>query len=256
MLPPGFSLLAYPPPLRKGETICFSNFLGRTQRPSRGRSAGPHFSTMRNGGKNRLGRSPLRTSLGYEAAPAVVLRPARDPCCGPCYCHHTRLSWQLALSPGGFHLRAYLGKRRSRRREPGCPSLGTAAYQGKALAIEACAIREVDANRRTESHLCDPSRTRAETRRTQVHPVPRGGFHKAGEGPAFGGSLVTFCPPRKSPQRSVPTGGAGLRLRHRGRTGPRQSGLSKPRPLPQRHRMMRQKLTAEDTPKEKARRKQ
>ena len=71
--------------------------------------------------------------MGYEAAPAVVLKPARDPCCGPCYCHHTRLSWQLALSPGGFHLRAYLGKRRSRRREPGCPSLGTAAYQGKAL---------------------------------------------------------------------------------------------------------------------------
>ena len=88
---------------------------------------------MRNGGKNRLGRSPLRTSLGCEAAHAVVLRPARDPCCGPCYCHHTRLSWQLALSPGGFHLRAYLAKRRSRRREPGCPSLGTADYQGKAL---------------------------------------------------------------------------------------------------------------------------
>ena len=56
MLPPGFSLLAYPPPLRKGETICFSNFLGRTQRPSRGRSAGPHFSPMRNGGKNRQRR--------------------------------------------------------------------------------------------------------------------------------------------------------------------------------------------------------
>ena len=44
-----------------------------------------------------------------------------------------------------------------------------------------------------------------------MHPVPRGGFHKAGEGPAFGGSLVTFCPPRKSPQRSVPGWGAGLR---------------------------------------------
>ena len=43
--------------------------------------------------------------------------------------------------------------------------------------------------------VSSPSRT-ALTR----HPVPRGGFHKAGEGPAFGGSLVTFCPPRKSPQ--------------------------------------------------------
>ena len=35
-----------------------------------------------------------------------------------------------------------------------------------------------------------------------LHPVPRGGFHKAGEGPAFGGSLVTFCPVRKLPQRT------------------------------------------------------
>ena len=35
-----------------------------------------------------------------------------------------------------------------------------------------------------------------------MRPVPRGGFHKAGEGPAFGGSLVTFCPVRKLPQRS------------------------------------------------------
>ena len=69
MLPPGFSLLPYPPPLRKGETICFSNFLGADQRPSRGRSAGPHFSAMRNGGKNRLGRSPLRTSLGVRGCP-------------------------------------------------------------------------------------------------------------------------------------------------------------------------------------------
>src|SRR5699024_4605792 len=39
----------------------------------------PDFSTMRNRGKNRLGRSPLRTSLGYEAGPAVVLRPGRKP---------------------------------------------------------------------------------------------------------------------------------------------------------------------------------
>ena len=85
-----------------------------------------------------------------------------------------------------------------------------------------------------------------------MHPVPRGGFHKAGEGPAFGGSLVTFCPPRKSPQRSVPGWGAVLLRRYRRRIGPRQSGLSKPRPLPQRHRMMRQKLTAEDTTKEKS----
>ena len=69
-------------------------------------------------------------------------------------------------------------------------------------------------NHRTANHLCDPTRLRAETRRTQGHPVPRGGFHKAGEGPAFGGSLVTFCPVRKLPQRSVPGWGAGFCLRN------------------------------------------
>ena len=44
-----------------------------------------------------------------------------------------------------------------------------------------------------------------------MRPVPRGGFHKAGEGPAFGGSLVTFCPVRKLPQRSVPARLASLK---------------------------------------------
>ena len=72
-----------------------------------GRSAGPDFSPMRNRGKNRLGRSPLRTSLGYEARTASRLCSARDSCCGSCYFHHIRLSWQLALWLGGFHIRAY-----------------------------------------------------------------------------------------------------------------------------------------------------
>ena len=48
------------------------------------------------------------------------------------------------------------------------------------------------------SHLCDPTGTRAEERKTHnAAPYRRGGFHKAGEGPAFGGSLVTFCPAQK-----------------------------------------------------------
>ena len=45
---------------------------------------------------------------------------------------------------------------------------------------------------------------RAETRRTQGLPVPRGGFHKAGEGPAFGDSFPSFSSLRKGAQRSVP----------------------------------------------------
>ena len=45
------------------------------------------------GTKTRLGRSPLRTSLGYETVPASSLNSARHPCCGSCYCHHIRLPW-------------------------------------------------------------------------------------------------------------------------------------------------------------------
>ena len=48
-------------------------------------------------------------------------------------------------------------------------------------------------------HLCDPTAARAETRRLQGQQVPRGGFHKAGEGPAFGDSFVSFSSGRKTP---------------------------------------------------------
>ena len=54
-------------------------------------------------------------------------------------------------------------------------------------------------------HLCDPTRSRAAKRRTQGHPVPQGGFHKAGEGPAFGDSFPDFSSGRNRAQRSVPT---------------------------------------------------
>ena len=121
-------------PLYKRRTHTLLQFPWQNPAPQPGTLRWAPFLHDEKWGKESLRAFPPKDlPVGYEAAPAVVLRPARDPCCGPCYCHHTRLSWQLALSPGGFHLRAYLGKRRSRRREPGCPSLGTAAYQGKAL---------------------------------------------------------------------------------------------------------------------------
>ena len=59
-------------------------------------------------------------------------------------------------------------------------------------------------------HPCDPTGPRAENRRTQGHLVPRGGFHKAGEGPAFGDSFPDFSSGRNRAQRSVPGGGAGF----------------------------------------------
>ena len=59
----------------------------------RGRSPlGVPFARSK-GTKTRLGRSPLRTSLGYESGTASSLNSARDPCCGPCFCHHTRPTW-------------------------------------------------------------------------------------------------------------------------------------------------------------------
>ena len=54
------------------------------------------------GTKTRLGRSPLRTSLGYEAGPASSLDSARHPCCGPCHCHHTKFPWATGPMAGWF----------------------------------------------------------------------------------------------------------------------------------------------------------
>ena len=86
----------------KRKALLFDHFSGADQRPRRGRSAGPDFSPMRNRGKNRLGRSPLRTSLGYEAGPASSLGSARHPCCGSWYCHHTRPPWAAGPMAGWF----------------------------------------------------------------------------------------------------------------------------------------------------------
>ena len=71
------------------------------------------------GTKTRLGRSPLRTSLGYEAGPASCLYSARWSCCGSCSCHHTRPPWAAGPMAGRFPCPGLLKeKRRSRRREP------------------------------------------------------------------------------------------------------------------------------------------
>ena len=64
----------------------------------RGRSPlGVPFARSK-GTKTRLGRSPLRTSLGYESS----LNSARDPCCGPCFCHHTRPTLATGPMAGWF----------------------------------------------------------------------------------------------------------------------------------------------------------
>ena len=78
-----------------------SDFSGGNQRPRRGRSAGVHFEWPK-WTKSHLGRSPLRTSLGYEAVPASSLNSARHPCCGPCLFHHTRRPWAAGPMAGRF----------------------------------------------------------------------------------------------------------------------------------------------------------
>ena len=152
--------------------------------------------------------------MGYEAGPASSLNSARYPCCGPCHCHHTRLPWAAGPMAGRFPC-------------PGLPwrSGVPAARSQPFVSWKQRHTRERPWQKKYQlpkeqaysiecpCYLCDPTRLRAETRRTQGHPVPRGGFHKAGEGPAFGDSFPDFSSGRNRAQRSVPGWGAGLRLK-------------------------------------------
>ena len=90
------------------------------------------------GTKTRLGRSPLRTSLGYEAVPASSLSSALVPVGshgwpGKSMGSAPLLCETVPLLPG-----PYPGERRCRRR-----SLGTAVHQDKALGVEGLCFREV-----------------------------------------------------------------------------------------------------------------
>ena len=85
-----------------------------------GRSAGPDFSAMRNRGKNRLGRSPLRTSLWVRGWTCVKPKFGPSPLQWPLFVppHQATLgSWPYgwAVSTSG----PTLAQRRSRRRKPG-----------------------------------------------------------------------------------------------------------------------------------------
>ena len=91
------------------------------------------------------------------------------------------------------------GVRRSRRRKPGHRSLGTAAHQGKALAVEGCTSREVGATRRRTSHLCDPTKPRAENRKVHPPPSTAGWIPQGGGRPRLWRSLVTFWRQKVTP---------------------------------------------------------
>ena len=155
---------------------------------------------MRKSPKNRLGRSPLGTPLWYQAGTASSLYFGPSP-----------LLWLLPLPP---HQAPWAAGPMARWFPPpgllwksGVPAAGGQApdsWEQRLTRVRPWQSKRVLSEESTrtveqQATYVTPPRTRAETRRTQVHPVPRGGFHKAGEGPAFGGSLVTFCPVRKLP---------------------------------------------------------
>ena len=148
-----------------------------------GRSAGATFVRAKVT-KTRLGRSPLRTSLGVRGWNCVKARFGPSPLLWPLFVppHQATLgSWPYhqVVSKSG----PTLEKRRSRRREPGPRPLGTAVHQGKALAVEGGTNRGVGVNGRTASHLCDPTGPRAK-RRTAHTPTSTGGVDSTRRGKA------------------------------------------------------------------------
>ena len=204
--------------IRQTEGRSFSDFSSADLRPRWGRSAGPHFSPMRNGGKNRLGRSPLSTPLGVPGWACVKLVFGPFP-----------LLWSLFVPPHQATMAA--GPIAGWFSPPGLPwRSGVPAAGSQASGnweqlhtwvrpwYEKHSVSKKQAlSVEFSRHLCDPTGPRAEIGGRIRLSVPRGGFHKAGEGPAFGGSLVTFCPFRKSPQRSASPLARGTKLRLRNR---------------------------------------
>ena len=122
------------------EGLTFSNVSGATLRPRLGRSAGVTFVRAKVT-KTRLGRSPLRTSLGVRGCQCVKAMVGPSPLLLPLFLppHQATLGswpygWVVSISG------PTLEQRRSRRRQPGCRPLGTAADQGKALKVEESAV--------------------------------------------------------------------------------------------------------------------
>ena len=63
-------------------------------------AGGSFCSVKRN--QNPLRAFPPKNLPGYEAGTASRLWSARDPCCGPCCCHHTRPTWATGPMAGRF----------------------------------------------------------------------------------------------------------------------------------------------------------
>ena len=154
----------------------------------------PDFSPMRNRGKNRLGRSPLRTSLGYEAGPAMVLRPGRKPM--P-YQERTTLCFSpFLLGECTFlQISALSGPPGPRR-----PGIGPTPPRLEALAMEGRSASGVGYPRDVMCHLCDPTGTRADYGPTAQNNIKPLGFQK-GRAPFV--AFRPFWPLKMDPQRGA-----------------------------------------------------
>ena len=155
--------------------------------------------------KDHLGRSPLRTSLGVRGWACVKSKFGPSP-----------LLWLLLLPPYQATLGSWpYGWEFPRPGLPwrsGVPAAGSQAsgsWEQRLTRVRPWQSKYNVPEKQARSvefpcHLCNPTGPRAEKRKTQGHPVPRGGFHKAGEGPAFGDSFPHFSSWRNGAQRSVP----------------------------------------------------
>ena len=167
--------------------------------------------------KTRLGRSPLRTSLGYEAGTASILWPALALVGSHRWPGKSmeRISFSVRQCPCFQGLTPVCGVSAAGNQAP--VSWKQRLTRVRPWQKKYQLPKEQAYSIECPCYLCDPARPRAETRRTQGLPVPRGGFHKAGEGPAFGDSFPDFSSGRNRAQRSVPGWGAGFHLRNRRR---------------------------------------
>ena len=140
------SFLMGMPPLCKGRWpgvsrvggIDLLQCLRRNPAPPPGTLRWARFLPDEKSGKESLRAFPPKNLPGVRGWNCVKAKFGPSPLLWPLILppHQATLgswpySWVISMSG------PTLAKRRSRRREPGCPSLGTASHQGKALAVEA-----------------------------------------------------------------------------------------------------------------------
>ena len=182
--------------------------LGRRRRVSKrpdsglpawqGRSAGAHFDWPK-WAKSHLGRSPLRTSLGYETGTASILWPTlalvgshRWP--GKSIEKYSLLCEIVPLLPG-----PHPGVRRFRRREPDYWQLGIAAHQGKALEVEGLFLREVGIFCRITCPSMCLHQTKGQKEKNAGTSCTAGWIPQGGGRPRLWRSLVTFWRQKVTP---------------------------------------------------------